>query len=101
MSKPLLLVMGGIFYAQNRFYKPPIAVCYPIITETNQGKKKVRKINMMLENSYETENILELKDSCYGEVICRTPKGIFILLENGMECFSFTCASLAAGSKVL
>lgn len=86
---------------KNRFYKPPIAVCYPIIAETNQGKKEVRKTDTMLENSYEAENILELKDSCYGEVTCRTQKGIFILLENGTECFSFTCASLASGSKVL
>lgn len=58
-------------------------------------------MDTMLENSYEAENALELKDSCYGEVTCRTQKGIFILLENGTECFSFTCANLALGSKVL
>lgn len=57
-------------------------------------------MNEYFEN-YSEDTGYELRDSCYGEVTYRSQKGIFILLDDGTESFSYSCSSLKPGSKVL
>ena len=55
-------------------------------------------------NMYATDTgttTYQLRDCCYGEVICRLGNGILIGLEDGTEAFSYTCVNLQAGTKVL
>lgn len=46
-------------------------------------------------------NDLEPGDSCYGTVANATRKGLYISLDNGAVCFSYDCANLRPGSRVL
>jgi len=43
----------------------------------------------------------EVMDSCYGEVIDRCQKGVFVKLDNGEEAFAYKYANLKPGTKVL
>lgn len=44
---------------------------------------------------------LEPGDSCYGTVSNATRRGLYITLDNGTVCFSYDCANLRPGSRVL
>lgn len=43
----------------------------------------------------------EVMDGCYGEVVGRCQKGVFIRLNNGEEAFAYKFVSLMSGTKVL